>query len=362
MSDTPQGIQFRTQPQSRPQLWGWETELTATGARSVTGRRARWQQELVDALRDPGELCRRLQLPVEISARARDAAAQFPLLVPESFLTRMTVGNLSDPLLRQVLPLETELEPSPGDRLDPVGDHHAEIVPGLLQKYAGRALLITTGVCAVHCRYCFRRHFPYETAPRRLEDWEPAFRALENDPSVHEVLLSGGDPLTLSDARLSSLLDRLEAIPHLTRVRLHTRLPIVIPARVTTEYIDRIQRSRLMVWQVLHSNHAQELTGDCAEAVRRLVQSGRPVLNQAVLLRGVNDSVDALAALSERLIDLGVMPYYLHQLDRVTGAAHFEVPEVTGRQLIVELRKVLPGYAVPRYVRETAGEPHKTPL
>lgn len=336
--------------------------MTATRGPSTTGRRAPWQQELVDALRDPDELCRRLDLPPEFATQAQAAAAEFPLLVPASFLARIVPGDVSDPLLRQVLPITAELAEVAGDRLDPVGDDRAEIVPGLLQKYAGRALLITTGVCAVHCRYCFRRHYPYEAAPRRLEDWEPAFQALEQDPSIREVLLSGGDPLTLTDSRLAALLQRLEAIPHLTRVRLHTRLPIVIPARVTTEYIELLQRSRLMVWQVLHANHAQELTGDCAEAVRRLVQSGRPVLNQAVLLGGVNDSVAALVALSERLIDLGVMPYYVHQLDRVSGAAHFEVPETEGRRLIAELRKVLPGYAVPRYVRETPGEPHKTPL
>lgn len=324
--------------------------------------RATWQQELADSIRDPDVLCKQLGLPDTYRDSARRAADGFPLLVPQSFLARMTPGDPSDPLLRQVLPLLEELVPVAGDRSDPVGDALAQVVPGLLQKYSGRALLITTGACAVHCRYCFRRHFPYETAPRKLEDWAPALNALRQDPSIKEVLLSGGDPLTLTDERLSGLFEALESIPHLKRVRLHTRLPVVLPSRVTDGLLRRLNTSRLTVWTVLHANHAQELTGDCALAIQRLVRNGAPVLNQAVLLRGVNDTEDALVNLSESLIDLGVVPYYLHQLDRVTGAAHFEVPEHEGQSLIAALRRRLPGYAVPKYVREIPGEAHKTPL
>lgn len=327
-----------------------------------TSTREPWQQELADAIRDPAVLCRRLGLPVELVDPARQAARLFPLLVPESFLARMRPGDLTDPLLRQVLPLGAEAENPPGFVADPVGDDAAHLAPGLLQKYAGRALLITTGACAVHCRYCFRRHYPYGEEPRTLADWEPAFRALEADDSLHEVLLSGGDPLTLSDRRLTDLVARLEQIPHLTRLRLHTRLPIVLPSRVTPGLIDLLQQTRLTPIVVVHANHPQELTGDCAEAVRLLVRSGITTLNQAVLLQGVNDQADTLAALSERLIDLGVLPYYLHQLDRVQGASHFEVAEGVGLALIAELRRRLPGYAVPQYVRELPGAAHKTPV
>lgn len=324
--------------------------------------RARWQQELAEAIRTPLELLQRLQLPAQDQSAAEQAAGLFPLLVPESFLRRMVPGDPRDPLLLQVLPLAEELLPTPGFVMDPVDDAAAQRAPGLLQKYAGRALLITTGACAVHCRYCFRREYPYAEAPRQLVDWEPALSALAADDSLHEVLLSGGDPLTLTDARLSALLERLEAIPHLRRVRLHTRLPIVLPARVTPGLIDRLRASRLTPIVVVHANHPQELQGDCAEALRTLVRSGITTLNQTVLLRGINDDLETLHGLCERLIDLGVLPYYLHQLDRVRGAAHFEVTEADGRALVTALRARLPGYAVPQYVREEAGQPSKTPL
>jgi EF-P beta-lysylation protein EpmB len=328
----------------------------------VSPARERWQQELADAVRDPAELCRRLHLPEAIVPVARVAGTSFPLLVPQSFLDRMRPGDVTDPLLRQVLPVDAEDAVVAGFVGDPVGDDAAHIAPGLLQKYAGRALLITTGACAVHCRYCFRRHYPYAEEPRTLTAWEPALAALAADDSLHEILLSGGDPLTLTDARLSALIDRLEAIPHLRRLRIHTRLPIVLPSRVTTALIERLRSSRLTPIIVIHANHAQELTGDCTDAVQTLVRSGITTLNQAVLLRGVNDDVDTLAALCERLIDLGVLPYYLHQLDRVQGAAHFEVPDDAAVVMIAELRRRLPGYAVPELVREIAGAGHKTPV
>jgi EF-P beta-lysylation protein EpmB len=324
--------------------------------------RAAWQQELAEAVRDLDELCSLLELPDDFRHGAAAAIRQFPLLVPRSFLARMTPGDPTDPLLLQVLPVAAEGRDQSGFANDPVGDDAAEVVPGLLQKYAGRALLITTGACAVHCRYCFRRHYPYELAPRQLADWEPAFDALRRDATIHEVLLSGGDPLTLTDGRLSALIDALEAIPHLARLRIHTRLPIVLPARVTETLLERLRASRLTTYMVLHANHPRELSGDCADAVRRIVRSGCPTLNQAVLLRGVNDDAEVLAELSERLIDLGVLPYYLHQLDRVRGAAHFEVPVERGRELVATLASRLPGYAVPRYVQELAGAASKTPI
>lgn len=321
-----------------------------------------WQSSLADAIRDLPTLLDRLQLPRDLLAGGEASAAEFPVLVPESFLRRIRPGDPADPLLRQVLPALEETQPRHGFLLDPVHDAGARSAPGLLQKYAGRALLIAQGSCAVHCRYCFRRHYPYAAEPRSIDDWQPALDEIRRDRSLHEIILSGGDPLILSDRRLAQLIDLLAQIPHLKRLRLHTRLPIVLPERVTQNLLDLLRQSPLQAICVIHSNHARELVSDCALAVRKLVLAGIPVLNQAVLLRGVNDSVQALADLCERCVDLGVMPYYLHQLDRVQGAAHFEVPQSVGKRLVEELRTRLPGYAVPRYVVEQPGEPSKTPL
>lgn len=315
-----------------------------------------WQQALAEAIRNPDELIDLVGLPDTFRESARRAARRFPLIVPRSFVARMHRGDPADPLLRQVLPLDVEAGDTDGFTADPVGDASSRKAPGLLQKYHGRALLIATGACAVHCRYCFRRHYPYGEEPRRLDDWQPALAAIAADQSLHEVILSGGDPLMLTDARLAALVARVAAIPHVARLRIHTRLPIVLPERVTDSLPSVLTgANRLTPIIVVHANHPHELTGACADALRRLVRSGITTLNQAVLLRGVNDSVEALSGLSERLVDLGVIPYYLHQLDRVAGAAHFEVPEATGLRLIAELKRLLPGYAVPRYVRETPG-------
>lgn len=321
-----------------------------------------WHQSLASAIRDPAVLLDRLGLGDRLCDAAHRAAADFPLLVPESFLRRMRHGDPSDPLLRQVLPVEAEVETVPGFTSDAVDDGSSRIAPGLLHKYTGRALLIATGSCAVHCRYCFRRHYPYGDEPRRLADWQPAIDALTADPSITEVLLSGGDPLMLTDQRLSDLILQLESVPHLQRLRLHTRLPIVLPDRVTSVLLDRLLAGRLTPIVVVHANHAAEVVADCADSLRRLVRSGLTVLNQAVLLRGVNDSVDAQCDLAESLINLGVVPYYLSQLDRVSGAAHFEVPVERGRQIIADVRTRLPGYAVAQYVQEVPGESHKLPI
>jgi EF-P beta-lysylation protein EpmB len=242
---------------------------------------------------------------------------------------------------------------------DPVNDRAATRDAGMLQKYKGRVLLIASGTCAVHCRYCFRRHYPYDEAPRSLDDWQPAFDEIVADESIHEVILSGGDPLTLVDATLATMIERLESIPHLRRLRIHTRLPIVIPERVTDKFVAMLHNSRLAPVVVIHANHANELDRHVAAALAKLSEASVLLLNQAVLLAGVNDSVEAQSELSERLIDLRVVPYYLHQLDRVAGAAHFEVPIERGRQIIEELRARLPGYAVPRYVQEVAGATSK---
>lgn len=324
--------------------------------------RSGWKQSLAEAIRDPADLLDELGLTGSGSVLSQRASEQFPLMVPRSFLRRMRRGDLKDPLLRQVLPLDEELKSAPGFVPDAVNDAAFRSAPGLLHKYSGRALMIAAGSCAVHCRYCFRRHYPYGEEPRRLDDWKPALDALADDASISEVLLSGGDPLMLTDERLRDLVERLEAIPHLKRLRIHTRLPIVLPDRVNGELLSLLNSSRLTPIVIVHANHPAEIVDDCAESLRLLVTRGLTVLNQAVLLRGVNDSVEALVSLSESLINLGVIPYYLHQLDRVHGTAHFEVELVAGRTLIQELRKQLPGYAVPRFVQEIPGEPHKTLL
>jgi L-lysine 2,3-aminomutase len=280
--------------------------------------------------------------------------------VPRGFVARMRLGDPNDPLLRQVLPLADETAIVPGFSLDPVDDDAATHQPGLLQKYPGRVLLIATGTCAVHCRYCFRRHFPYEETPRSLADWRPALDEIADDITVHEVILSGGDPLTLVDETLSKLTEELADIPHLRRLRIHTRLPIVIPERVTDALVDMLQTCRLTPIVVVHSNHPNELDSHVGAALEQFSKAGIVLLNQAVLLAGVNDSVEAQVALSERLIDLRVIPYYLHQLDRVVGAAHFEVPIAAGQHIVNQLRAQLPGYAVPRFVAEIPGELSKS--
>ncbi|MBL8827881.1 MAG: EF-P beta-lysylation protein EpmB [Planctomycetaceae bacterium] len=353
----------------------------AGGPRPVAGESqpvVRWQHALKTAVRDAATLCRLLELPPAWadSAGAETTLADdslpagttnptgnaFPVFAPLAYVARMRPGDPSDPLLRQVLPLRAERDPTPGYSTDPVGDLAAQREAGLLQKYSGRALMVTTGACAVHCRYCFRRHFPYSDAPKSLADWQPALDRVAADASIREIILSGGDPLTLPDGQLGELVGRIAAIPHVQRLRIHTRLPIVIPQRVTPELLGWLRGTRLTPIMVVHANHAQELDPATAFALSQLVDAGVPVLNQAVLLRGVNDTVEALAALCEQLVDLRVMPYYLHQLDRVAGAAHFEVPETEGLRLIEQLRSRLPGYAVPRYVREVEGETSKLPV
>jgi EF-P beta-lysylation protein EpmB len=321
-----------------------------------------WRDELRLAVRDPAQLLAELELPAELLEPARRAAQLFPLFAPWPFISRMAKGDLADPLLRQVLPLGDESIDQPGYGSDPVGESTAVLAPGVLQKYASRALLIATGACAIHCRYCFRRHYPYSESPRSPDDWQPALDRISADPTIDEVILSGGDPLTLVDENLAELARRIARIPHIKRLRIHTRLPIVIPQRVTPDLLAWLKGTRLTPIMVVHANHPREIDDATAASLSRLVDAGIPVLNQSVLLRGVNDNAQALIDLSRRLVDLRVMPYYLHQLDRVAGAAHFEVPIPRGLKLIEALRRALPGYAVPRYVQEIPGQTHKSLL
>ncbi len=317
-----------------------------------------WRGLLRGAIRDSHTLLARLGLdPAQLAV---DARPEFPTRVPEPFVARMQVGNPNDPLLLQVLAQIRERLPVDGFGGDPLHESDAELAPGLLQKYAGRALLIVTQACAVHCRYCFRRHFDY--AGQRDPGWQAALTCLAARPDIHEVILSGGDPLSLDDDALTPLLDAIDALPHVQRIRIHTRLPVVLPQRVTPALLDRLATLRARLALVVHVNHANELDADTATAFAALRTAGVTLLNQAVLLRAVNDNVDTLARLSETLFAQGVVPYYLHLLDPVDGTAHFATSEQRTSGLQRALQARLPGYLVPRLVRELPGRASKVPL
>ncbi|WP_440995255.1 EF-P beta-lysylation protein EpmB [Arhodomonas sp. SL1] len=320
-----------------------------------------WQRALAEAIRDPRELLAELDLPGSLLEGASAGAAQFPLRVPRAYLRRMRRGDPDDPLLRQVLPLAAETRQAPGYVDDPVGEHAALRAGGVIHKYRGRALIVTTGACGIHCRYCFRRAFPYTDHQAAPGGWRGALATLDGDPSIEEVILSGGDPLSLADRRLSALVEGLAGIPHLRRLRIHSRLPVVLPERITPALLDWLVGTRLQPVMVIHANHPAELEDDeVASAVAMLRRHGVTVLNQAVLLRGVNDDPITLAGLSEKLFAHGVLPYYLHLLDPVRGAGHFDVPEAVAAGLMREVSARLPGYLVPRLVREIPDRPAKT--
>ncbi len=319
----------------------------------------RWQQLWREAVRDPRELLGLLGLDPDAMGVSVDAAAQFPLRVPRGFVARMRHGDPNDPLLRQVLPLDSEMQPMPGFSLDAVGDGAARSGHGVIQKYRGRALLVTTGSCAINCRYCFRRHFPYAEETAAAAGWREAIALIRADTSIDEVILSGGDPWSLATPKLAELTDALASVPHLKRLRVHTRLPVVLPERVDDALVEWIAALPWPVTVVLHANHGNEFDAAVDAAMARLRRVGTTLLNQAVLLRGVNDSVKALADLSERGFQAGVLPYYLHQLDRVQGAAHFEIDDDRALALHAALAARLSGYLVPRLVREIAGDSGK---
>jgi EF-P beta-lysylation protein EpmB len=327
----------------------------------------RWQQLWRDAIRDPRELLALLDLDAHALGLAEtvvsdEAAAQFPLRVPHGFAARMRRGDPNDPLLRQVLPIDAELRVQPGFELDAVGDLAARGATGVIHKYDGRALLIATGSCAVHCRYCFRRHFDYAADTAAADRWQAALEYLHSDDSIQEVLLSGGDPLSLSTPRLAEFADALRDIAHVRTLRIHTRLPVVLPERVDAQLLDWLRGLAQRVVIVIHANHANELDAEVGAALHALRAAGATLLNQSVLLRGVNDDLAAQVELAESLFDVGVLPYYLHQLDRVAGTAHFEVDDASALALHRDMATRLPGYLLPRLVREIPGEPNKTVL
>ncbi|MFK3706149.1 EF-P beta-lysylation protein EpmB [Klebsiella sp. NPDC088457] len=327
-----------------------------------TPSREDWLTQLADVVTSPDELLHLLNVDNDANLLAgRDAKRLFALRVPRAFIARMEPGNPNDPLLRQVLTSQEEFIAAPGFSTDPLEEQHS-VVPGLLHKYRNRALLLVKGGCAVNCRYCFRRHFPYAENQGNKRNWQAALQYIAAHPQLDEIIFSGGDPLMAKDHELDWLLTQLEAIPHVKRLRIHSRLPVVIPARITDALVSRLAGSSLQVLLVNHSNHANEIDADFRAAMMRLRTAGVTLLNQSVLLRGVNDNAQTLADLSNALFDAGVMPYYLHVLDKVQGAAHFMVEDEEARAIMRELLTLVSGYMVPRLAREIGGEPSKTPL
>lgn len=321
-----------------------------------------WQQELANSCTQLSELLSYLkldgqQLPVSLSATQK-----FPLRVPYAYLSRIEKGNPNDPLLRQILPVDDELVFHPDYTTNPVGDLESGKMAGVLHKYHGRLLLITTGACSINCRYCFRREYPYHDNQTNKSVEHEALDYIAQQPEISEVILSGGDPLVLSNSRLSSLTSKLEAIPHLKRLRIHTRLPVTLPSRVDIPLLEWLSKTRLSSAIVLHINHPNELDKPVSEALRKLRNAGVTLLNQSVLLKGVNDHELTLCQLSEQLFESGVLPYYLHLLDRVSGSQHFDISDQDARQLYHQIRSKLPGYLVPTLVRERSGLPYKSPI
>lgn len=324
---------------------------------------SRWREDLRSAFGSVQELLAALELDSR-DLGADEGSMDFPLRVPRSFVRRMKKGDPNDPLLRQVLPTLLEKEPhSPGYSRDPLAELSHRPAAGIVEKYAGRVLMITTGACAVHCRYCFRRHYPYGDDLLGRNEWEKSLDWIRQRKTIREIIFSGGDPLSLEDSKLGTLADRLNAIPHVKTLRIHTRQPIVLPSRVNDSLKEWMSRLRLNIVMVLHVNHPQELEADdVREALRHLREGPGVLLNQSVLLRGVNDDPAILQGLSEALFENGVLPYYVHTLDKVEGAAHFALADDRARAIVDDLRHRLPGYLVPRLVQDIPGQLSKIPL
>lgn len=325
----------------------------------------KWQEILSDLITDPKELLANLKLDTTvnpIAALAGKGLMQFPLKVPRPFAARMEPGNWDDPLLRQVWPSSLEDVENDSLSLDPLQERHFNQAPGLLQKYHGRVLLTAAPHCAVHCRYCFRRHFDYKANTPGRREWSDSIAYISENSDISEVILSGGDPLAAGDSYLAWLLAEVDRIPHVETIRIHSRLPIVIPQRITAQLCSILSNLRSKSVFITHCNHGQEIDGDVQAALQRIRQAGSTLLNQAVLLKGVNDDADSLIKLSTTLFQADVLPYYLHLPDRVTGTGHFSVNESEALKLMVSIRSRLPGYLVPQLVREDPGNNSKTRL
>jgi EF-P beta-lysylation protein EpmB len=322
----------------------------------------RWQQHLQQAITDPEELIHVLKLDPKYTHAAIAASQKFPLKVPRPLLNRIEQGNINDPILRQILPLAEELQPATGFSIDPVGEHNGQPT-GMIHKYHGRVLLMVNGHCAVNCRYCFRRHYPYEDNRLSRSEWASAIDQIRHDHTISEVIYSGGDPLASNDKQLLWLTEQIADIPHIQRLRIHTRLPVVIPNRITDDTLHWMSHTRLSCVMVLHINHANELHDQTLlQSIHTMKSAGITLLNQSVLLNGINDTSDALIELSEALFAAGILPYYLHVLDKVAGSAHFDHDDRTAKQLHEHITTRLPGYLVPKLVREIAHQPSKTAL
>ncbi|MGF1742841.1 EF-P beta-lysylation protein EpmB [Vibrio profundum] len=329
--------------------------------RKVDSVEQNWLTQLANSFTDPAKLMDYLEIAQEEWVDGYEARKLFSQRVPMSFVRRMEKGNPYDPLLRQVLPLKTEFNIQAGYSQDPLQEQ-SNAIPGLLHKYKNRALMIVKGGCAINCRYCFRRHFPYQENKGSKSTWQRSLEYISQHPELNEIILSGGDPLMAKDHELEWLIQAIDDIPHIKRLRIHSRLPVVLPDRVTEQLCASLQNSRLQTVFVTHINHANEINEELQQAIERIKQAGITLLNQSVLLKGVNDNVEAQVALSESLFDAGVLPYYLHVLDKVQGAAHFYVDDDTARAIMAGLVEQVSGYLVPRLTREIGGRKSKTPL
>lgn len=335
---------------------------TDLSCQTETASESSWQRQMIEAVRNPEELCELLDITPEEAGLSQVAHKQFPLMVPRGFVNLMERGNPEDPLLKQVLNTRAEEATVSGFEQDPLNEHEYNPLPGLIHKYQGRVLLIVTGKCAINCRYCFRRNFPYSDNNPSKGDWQAAFDYIRRDKSLTEVILSGGDPLSAPDKHLSWLTSQLEQITHLNRLRIHTRLPVVIPERINAEMLDWLDKTRFKTQLILHINHPNEISHRLEQAIKKLRPLGITPLNQSVLLKGINDQLEILTELQEKAFSAGILPYYLFCMDRVAGAAHFDVPQEQAKILLHRLRAQLPGYLVPRLAVETPGEFSKTIL
>ena len=320
-----------------------------------------WQKELANVVTDPKELLELLAIDPENYQQHFKARQLFPVRVPRPFIEKMKKGDINDPLLAQVMPLHSEFVVTDGFSTDPLEEHDT-VAEGLLHKYKHRVLMIVKSGCAVNCRYCFRRHFPYQDNSPSKARWQNALQYITDHNEINEVIFSGGDPLMANDEHLGWLITQLEVIPHIKRLRIHTRLPVVIPQRITTKLVQQLKNTRLKSTIVLHINHANEINKTLCEALEPLRAARIPLFNQSVLLKGINDNANVLAALSEALFDTGIQPYYLHMFDKVQGVAHFEVEEQRAVNIVKETMAILPGFLMPKLVREIAGEANKTPI
>lgn len=334
------------------------TDLKTT-PHTITDKAA-WQLALANAITKPIDLLNMLDLPSDL---ANDLATKnFPFFITHSFAHRIQKKNPADPLLRQVLPIDAENKHHHAYTLDPLNEAKANVMPGLLHKYAGRVLLTVVGGCAINCRYCFRRHFPYRENNPSLQQWQDALTYIAKDKSIYEVILSGGDPLLAPDHYLESLIKRINQIKQIKIIRIHSRLPIVLPSRLNASLLNVFKQSTQKIVLVIHCNHAQEINMEVKQALQACQDANIPLFNQSVLLKGVNDDVDTLCALSHKLFDAQVTPYYIHLLDHVQGSAHFAIPDSKAKTLMATLRTRLPGYLVPLCVREIPGALAKVPL